>query len=101
MLLEFTPSFVRSVTGEGVFAACLLFLFKEDNYNERQKNFGAYPDHAGFAGGHEHRVQPGAQPVSYTHLDVYKRQRLTPSCCASCWPEIYAPSAALSACKSA
>ena len=41
MLLEFTPSFVRSVTGEGVFASCLLFLFKEDNYNERQKNFGA------------------------------------------------------------
>lgn len=37
MLLEFTPSFVRSVTGEGFFASCLLFLFKEDNYNERQK----------------------------------------------------------------
>ena len=26
-----------------------------------QKNFGAYPDHAGFAGSHEHRVQPGAE----------------------------------------
>ena len=50
MLLEFTPSFVRSVTGEGVFASCLLFLFKEDNYDERQKNFCAYPDHAGLAG---------------------------------------------------
>ena len=36
--------------GRAFFASCLLFLFKEDNYNERQKNFGAYPDHAGPAG---------------------------------------------------
>ena len=47
--------------GRAFFASCLLFLFKEDNYDERQKNFGAYPDHAGPAGGHEHRVQPGAE----------------------------------------